>query len=142
MQAPFLTNAQNSSSLSRMDVLTMTMAALLTRICADRGITLNQLAAYLGVAGSTMNRWVHGLSTPDPAYCWKIAERAGWPIEDVMRLAGHLPPAEPKGEEAIDPQVRERLERMTLTEQREFALKAIELAEALLREARKGSTEQ
>lgn len=115
----------------------MTTADLLARIAAERKISLAQLAAYMGVSTSAMHRWTHGQGQPDPRYCWKIAELAGMPVEEVMRIAGHLPPAESMPERsAIDPQVKEALDRMSPEEQRAFALPAIELAEALLRSAR------
>ena len=96
----------------------MTPADLLNQIARNRGISFNQLAAYLGVNGSTMNRWTHSQSVPDPRYCWKIAEMAGWTIEEVMRLAGHLPPADSDALDPIDPLVREKLSQMSRDEQR------------------------
>lgn len=68
-----------------------TIPTLLADIIRRRGISERQLAAYMGVSPAAMNRWIKGQGTPDPTYCWKIAELAGLPIEHVMRIAGHLP---------------------------------------------------
>lgn len=69
------------------------IAALLRDLVENQARGSNrQLAAYLGVSNTALDRWLKGLSIPDPPYCWKIAERAHLPICDVMRMAGHLPP--------------------------------------------------
>lgn len=70
----------------------MTIAELLSAIAARRGVSERQLAAYMGVSTTAMNRWIHGQGTPDPVYCWRIADLSGRPVEEVMRIAGHLPP--------------------------------------------------
>lgn len=74
-------------------VTQVTIAELLSDIARRRSVSERQLAAYMGVSPTAMNRWVNGQGIPDPVYCWKIAELAGLAVEEVMRIAGHLPPA-------------------------------------------------
>lgn len=114
------------------------IAELLGRLLETKANGSNRkLAAYLDVSNTALDRWVKGIAIPDPVYCWRIAERAGLPVEDVMRMAGHLPPLEDTPDEPeIIPEMRAALADMTAEEQRRFALRAIELAQTLIREAR------
>lgn len=116
----------------------MTVAELLRELVDTQASgSVRKLAAYLSVSPTALDRWVKGLSQPDPPYCWKIAERAKLPVCDVMRMAGHLPPSEePTKEPEISFELRAALSGMSLDEQRRFALPAIELAQTLIREAR------
>ena len=118
----------------------MTIADLLTRLASRPGQSQRSLALYMGVSPTAVNEWIQGKRTPDPQYVWKIAELAGMEIEEVMRIAGHLPQrpdsAQPDPDAGIIPEVRAALRKMTAEEQRLAALPAIELAEELLRAGR------
>lgn len=83
----------------------MTIAELLADIAERRKISDRQLAAYMGVSTTAINRWKHGQGIPDPPYCWKIAAIAGMPVEDVMRMAGHLPESEESASYALPDEV-------------------------------------
>jgi len=48
-----------------------------------------------GVSSSTVNAWVRGERLPDPSSCDLIADALGYPVEVVMKIAGHLPDVEP-----------------------------------------------
>lgn len=121
-------------------VMTESLASWLDRrIAAKKNTTQNAVALYVGVSHSAISEWRKGNRIPDPPYCWKLAEYFDTPIEEVMRLAGHLPPEAPALREdrfEYDAEVLGALRRLTPDEQREAALPAIELAEALLKRGR------
>lgn len=119
------------------------LADWLDRRISASGKTQNAVATYCGVSHSAVSAWRKGERIPDPPYCWKLAEFFGEDIEDLMRLAGHLPPKQSEVREGpqLDPGVVRALQRLTLDEQREAALPAIETAELILRAARKRAEE-
>lgn len=128
-----------------MPLLVMTIADLLRDVLRDRGISERQAAAYMGVSPAAINRWVKGEGVPDPKYVWKIAELAHMPIDEAMRIAGHLPPkhsSQSTDEPQVIAEIVSRLAQMTPEEQRTFALPAIRLAEELLRAAREQGAKQ
>lgn len=113
-------------------VLAMTPFAewLETRMRA-RGITKSQLAAFIGSKPSTVGAWFTDDRIPSPEMCQRLAGYFGIPLEDVMRSAGHLPPARITVEETIIPELQLRIRRFSPAEQRRYLLPAIELAQTL-----------
>lgn len=119
-------------------VLAMTPFAewLETRM-RSRGITKSQLAAFIGSRPSTIGAWFTHDAIPSTDLCQKLAGYFGVPLEDVMRAAGHLPPARITVEETIIPELQLRIRRFSPEDQRRYLLPAIELAQTL-REPRAG----
>jgi len=111
-------------------------AEWLSREMADRKVNQSQLAAYLGIHPSAVNRWVSKGVIPNPATCARIAEVLHIDPAIVMRHAGHLRAADAMEAPAAIPAVRAILDEMSEEEQRRFALPALRLAEQLLRESR------
>lgn len=66
------------------------VAALLTELLTRNRMTARALSVYLKVSNSAVHAWLLGQRIPDPRYCWKLAELAHLPVEDVMRLAGEM----------------------------------------------------
>lgn len=52
----------------------------------------SQLAADLGISHSTVLRWLSGDDLPSPQSCLRLANYAGLPVENVLAVAGHMPP--------------------------------------------------
>lgn len=120
----------------------LSLSTWLDRRITSSGKTQNAVAVYCGVSHSAVSAWRTGARIPDPKFCWKLAEFFDVEIEDVMRMAGHLPPTDASlrdEQERIDPEVREALRRLTPDEQRRMALPAIELAESLIRNLQNGN---
>lgn len=114
--------------------MTTPIGELLSKLAARPRSSQRALAVYMGVSPTAVNEWIQGKRIPDPPFCWKIAELAKMPVEDVMRLAGHLPPeADPSPEPTIIPEIRALLGRLDEGEQRAAALPSLELAESILR---------
>ncbi|MBI2869692.1 MAG: helix-turn-helix transcriptional regulator [Chloroflexi bacterium] len=59
-----------------------------------RRVLPSQLAAQLGVSHATVGRWLAGKDLPNTGSCRRLAEFSGETVTRVLRLAGHLPPAE------------------------------------------------
>src|SRR3972149_167961 len=53
----------------------------------------SQLAADLGVSHATVSRWLSGKDVPSMASCRKLANYSTMPINKILSLVGHLPPA-------------------------------------------------
>jgi transcriptional regulator with XRE-family HTH domain len=51
-----------------------------------------QLARRIGVAESTVSRWLSGRNVPEPEQCAAIADVLAIPLTDVLRAAGHPVP--------------------------------------------------
>lgn len=81
------------SALLLLDSPAMTFVELLAAEMARRKLSERSFSMFLGLSPTTVNRYMHGKSIPDPAACRKIAYRLGLPEEDVLRAAGHLSPA-------------------------------------------------
>jgi len=56
---------------------------------AARRMRQSQLAAYAGVAQSTVSAWLRGRSVPQPGQCARIARVLHLPLEEVLAAAGH-----------------------------------------------------
>lgn len=67
----------------------MTFSDALAAWLAERGMRQSQLAAYIGVARSTVSAWVTGRSIPRPEQCAALARVLHLPLEQVMALAGY-----------------------------------------------------
>lgn len=78
-----------------------TFAEWLSSQMEARRLNQSQLATYLGIRSSAVNRWFHHASIPNTATCQALARVFRLPLEDVLRAAGHLPPLDP-GELAED----------------------------------------
>jgi transcriptional regulator with XRE-family HTH domain len=116
--------------------MSTSIADLLRDVMKERHINQRQLAAYLDVSPQAVSEWVKGTRVPDPPYVWKVAEMARMPIEEAMRIAGHLPPEGGAAPSTIIPPIARALAAMTEAEQLRFALKAIQLAEEFALESR------
>lgn len=62
-----------------------------------RGRLPCQLAADLGISHSTVLRWISGADLPSPQSCLKLANYAGLPADEVLAIAGHMPPVRRNG---------------------------------------------
>ncbi|MBM3131583.1 MAG: helix-turn-helix transcriptional regulator [Chloroflexi bacterium] len=54
--------------------------------------SLRRLARRTGISPSTLSRWASGKQTPSPESCRRFADALSLPAEEVLALAGHLPP--------------------------------------------------
>lgn len=79
-------------------VLAVTFAEMLAAAIRRRRQTQNAFARDLGVAGSTLSRYLRG-SRPEYFVCQRFAEMTGIPEEDVLRAAGLLSSSEPPANE-------------------------------------------
>ena len=120
---------------------TTSFARWLERELAARRINRSQLAAYMGRRAQTVSAWFNDGRLPSTEVCADLARVLHVPLEEVLRQAGHLPPAPeyPPPEPHIIPEALRLLREMSDEEQRAFALPALELAEALLKRARGGA---
>lgn len=120
---------------------TTSFARWLERELAARRINRSQLAAYMGRRAQTVSAWFNDGRLPSTEVCADLARVLHVPLEEVLRQAGHLPPAPeyPPPEPHIIPEALRPLREMSDEEQRAFALPALELAEALLQRARGGA---
>jgi transcriptional regulator with XRE-family HTH domain len=63
----------------------------------ERGLTQSQAAVYAGVGQATISGILNKEHIPKVETLFRLADLLGTPREEVLRLAGHLPPA-PRGE--------------------------------------------
>ncbi len=49
------------------------------------------LARMVGCSPATVGNWLNHHDAPRPKWCAAIADYLGWPLEDVLRLSGHIP---------------------------------------------------
>jgi len=61
----------------------------------------SQLAADLGISHSTVLRWLSGVDLPSPPSCLKLAGYAALPVDEVMAIVGHIPPALRNGQSEL-----------------------------------------
>lgn len=120
-----------------MPVAEMTIGEFIASARADRKLSLRAFAQYIGTSQTAVSDWEKGNRVPDPESCRKLARYLHMPEEEVLRMAGHMAPAEEsKPEPLIIPAIASRLSGMTPEEQRRFALPAIRVVEELLRSER------
>lgn len=92
-----------------------------------RRLNRSQLAAYLGSRPSTVGAWFTEDRIPSTALCAGLARVLHVPVEQVLRIAGHLPESDsPDAEPEIVPELRYELSRLTPGEQRRL-VRAVEL---------------
>ncbi|MGD8737152.1 MAG: helix-turn-helix transcriptional regulator [Anaerolineae bacterium] len=65
----------------------------------ERGLTQSQAAVHAGVGQATISGILNKEHIPKVETLFRLADLLGTPREEVLRLAGHLPPA-PRGEAA------------------------------------------
>ena len=94
------------------------IADLLHELMSSRNISQRKVAAYCGASPQAMNQWTSGKLTPGPRFVWKIASLAHMPVEDVMRLAGHLPPLADVQEEPDLPSWSRLINHLSKTDRR------------------------
>lgn len=71
-----------------------TIAALLRDLMVRKKLSQRSMAKWMGVSPAGLNKWIHG-SRPDYASCARIADYAGWPQEQVLRMAGYAVEGDP-----------------------------------------------
>jgi transcriptional regulator with XRE-family HTH domain len=69
------------------------LAGWLTEQVAARGWSFRELGKRAGLSAQAITRFAHGEQVPRPDSCRKVAAALGVSSREVMRLAGHLPPA-------------------------------------------------
>lgn len=60
---------------------------------ARRGSSRSKLAAGINSKPQTVSAWFNEGRIPSPDFCRRVAEYLHVPVEDVLRIAGHLPMA-------------------------------------------------
>lgn len=99
MATPICRNLRNSVyAPSEMVVAAMSIADELQAVRKRRGLSVRTMAAIAGVSATTMDRYLKG-TQPDPKYCDGVGKLIGRTGEEVRRMAGHAPAAEPPHEE-------------------------------------------
>jgi transcriptional regulator with XRE-family HTH domain len=73
-----------------------TFGEWLRPLLVARNMRQGQLARRIGVAESTVSRWLSDRNVPEPEQCAAIAQVLRIPLTDVLRAAGH---PVPNGEE-------------------------------------------
>lgn len=63
----------------------------LRNLLERRRLLPSQLAAELGLAHTTVSRWLSGAGVPSIRSCQRLAEYSGVPVEKILFIAGHLP---------------------------------------------------
>lgn len=107
----------------------------------DSRETPAELARAARIPQSSVSAYLNGPTLPSMETASKIAAHFGVPLEAVIHLTRPESEMVPASEDVIIPEIRKRLAKMTMDEQRDFALEAIVLAERLLRTARKQARE-
>jgi transcriptional regulator with XRE-family HTH domain len=69
------------------------IAGWLTEQVAAKGWSFRELGRRAGISAPNIGSYARGDSVPKPSSCRKIADALGVSYREVMRLAGHLPPA-------------------------------------------------
>lgn len=75
-----------------MSTQTVPISDFITGILHDKKLLASHLAKELGVSHATVGRWLKGEDIPSPRSCYVLSKFADRPIEEVLRIAGHLPP--------------------------------------------------
>jgi len=75
----------------------------LTKQLKRREWNRSDFARRANIPPQTVQTWTSGRSIPDPASCDLIADVLGIAYQEVMQVAGHLPPDRPTSED--DPRI-------------------------------------
>jgi transcriptional regulator with XRE-family HTH domain len=67
------------------------LGSFIKELLHRRKLSSNRLAGELGVSHVTLSRWLAGEDVPSVRSCQKIARYSGEPLENILRLVGHLP---------------------------------------------------
>jgi transcriptional regulator with XRE-family HTH domain len=59
-------------------------------ILDENQLRASRLAKEIGVSHATVGRWLKGEDTPSPESCRKLSQFTHTPIEEVLRIAGHI----------------------------------------------------
>jgi transcriptional regulator with XRE-family HTH domain len=82
-------------------------------------------ARAIGVSSSVVNRWYRGERVPDPKSCDVIADVLAVPVDLVLELAGHRPPAAEIDPDSPAPLLVSLVERVRWNPEREAAVESI-----------------
>lgn len=101
-----------------------------------RRLSQNAFALYMAVPSSAVSLWARGLQRPNPESCAKMADLSGYPVEFVLKLAGHLrsdaeaPPTPNLGRPTVEviPELGLLIKRFGPEDQRRWVLPAVRLA--------------
>lgn len=118
-----------------LDSRTVTVAELLNaewrrRRARNARYGRSAFARDMGVSNSAMGTYLEG-KQPSEKNCVVMAERLGMEPEELLRLAGRLPPAINQPEVEIHPDLQVRLKLFTPEEQKRWVIPAVELARTL-----------
>ena len=59
-------------------------------ILDGKKLRASRLAKEIGVSHATVGRWLKGEDIPSPESCRKLSQFTHTPIEEVLRIAGHI----------------------------------------------------
>lgn len=107
----------------------------LLRQMKERGEIPADLARGAQISQSSITAYTTTVTVPSYGNMAKIARHYGMDLEDIVAIVQGRDDV-PASEDVVIPEVREVLARMTPGEQKQYALRAVRLAEDLLREAR------
>jgi len=114
------------------------IVSFLKRLMTRRRRLPSQLAAEMGVSHPTVGRWLTGEDVPSTSSCRKLAVYSGVPAEEILSMAGHLPPV-PQAPAAEWPEFREYANRKYPNELDEDIIVMIEDLIERRREKTRGS---
>lgn len=99
-------------------------AEWVSRQMASRGFGDNKskLATYMGVAPASVSAWFNRGTIPNTATCAALARALHVPLEEVLRVAGHIP----AGVEAVEEPELPSWLRATLAELTDPELRVVE----------------
>ena len=89
----------------------------LKSVLSDSGVERGELARYLGVSVSTVNRWLNGISTPNVYQFREIAYFFGLPYDWFLEDEGSIPDVDDLAAKlGLSPETVEALLELTETE--------------------------
>ena len=94
-----------------MSATTTALGRWLRRELNRNGLTQNEAAVYAGVASATLSEILNKGHVPKVETLFRLADYFETPRVEVLRVAGHLPPAGDAGTDVADePLIRELVE--------------------------------
>lgn len=102
----------------------------------ERDLTQSQVAVYAGVGQATISGILNKEHIPKVETLFRLADLLGTPREDVLRLAGHLPPG--SSGDAVEPNVEDAGQEQVLIQAlvREFRQVPDEWKEVVIQQVR------